>query len=234
MLGQKTRMWRRKIGRDDGVPVWTLMACVYMSLFPMSPTLTHLYSDSILLRYIPALTLPQLPPSGRGFIAKAMADAVKLSRNTALARTSPMSIFLASKGSTAWETSVKSRLETSTDEVPLGWRILEKDSKKDEKAEEKVKKPAGLLAGLWGRRTSNSPSTPPGQQQSTPSPNATAPEKAPPVPTQDQRSGMDDVKTPSGIPPTSQAPPQLFHERSLSQVRAVLLPPSFEPHSYTR
>lgn len=181
-------------------------------------------SDSILHRYIPALTLPQLLPSGRSFIAKAMADAVKLSRNTALARTGPMSIFLVSKGSTAWETSVKSRLETSVDEVPVGWRILEKGPKQDEKAEEKLKRPTGLLAGLWGRRTSNAPSTPPGQQQSTLSPNTTVPENAPPVPTQNQRSSLDGVKTPSGTPPTSQALPQPSHERSLSQVRAVLLP----------
>ncbi|KAH9995589.1 hypothetical protein BJV77DRAFT_229640 [Russula vinacea] len=67
--------------------------------------------DRLLLRYIPVLTLPQLLPSSRSFTAKAMADAVKLSRNTALARTSPMSTFLAAKGSTAWETSVKSRIE---------------------------------------------------------------------------------------------------------------------------
>ena len=183
MLGQKARTRPRKIGRDDGIPAWTLTACGSEFILYI-PTLMPLCSDSILLRHIPALTLPQLLPSGRSFIAKAMADAVKLSRNTAVARTGPMSILLVSKGSTAWETSVKSRLETSADEVPVGWRILEKDPKKDEKAEEKSKRPTGLLAGLWGRRTSNAPSTPPGQQQSTLSPNTTVPENAPPAPTQ--------------------------------------------------
>ena len=221
-LGQKARTRPRKIGRDDGIPAWTLTGCGSEFILYI-PTLMDLCSDSILHRYIPALTLPQLLPSGRSFIAKAMTDAVKLSRNTALARTGPMSFFLVSKGSTAWETSVKSRLETSADEVPVGWRILEKGPKQDEKAEEKLKRPTGLLAGLWGRRTSNAPSTPPSQQQSTLSPNTTLPENAPPVPTQNQRSSMDGVKTPSGTP-TSQALPQPFHERSLSQVRAVLLP----------
>ena len=161
-----------------------------------------------------------------------MADAVKLSRNTTLARTSPMSTFLAAKGSTAWETSVKSRLETPSDEVPLGWRILEKDHKKDERAEEKVKKPAGLLAGLWGRRAPNAPSNPLVPQQSTPSPNATAPEIEHPVPTQNQHPSTDGAKIPSGTAPTPQALPKPFHERTSSQVREV--PPPSPPYSPIR
>src|SRR6266403_430616 len=117
-------------------------------------------SDSLLLRYVPVLTLPQLLPSGKTFSAKAMADAVKLSRNTALARTSPMSTLLAAKGSTAWETSVKSRTEMPVDEVPSGWRILDKDPKKDEKAGDKVKKSTGLLAFFCGTRTTDRKSYP--------------------------------------------------------------------------
>jgi hypothetical protein len=142
--------------------------------------LIQVCSDNLLLRYIPTLTLPQLLTSGRSFTAKAMADAVKLSRNSAVACTSPMSTFLAAKGSTAWETSVKSRIETSVDEVPSGWRILEKDPKKDEKVDERVKKPAGLLAGLWSRRASSSPNNPPSQERTTPPPDSTAPENTPP------------------------------------------------------
>jgi hypothetical protein len=133
-------------------------------------------SDALMLRYVPSLTLPQVPPFGKSFTAKAMANSVKLSRNTALARTSPMSTFLAAKGSTAWETSVKSRIETSVDEVPLGWRILEKEGKKDEKVEEKARKPTGLLAGLWGRRTSGTTNSIPGTEQSTTPLSSIAPE----------------------------------------------------------
>ncbi|KAH9993740.1 hypothetical protein BJV74DRAFT_366792 [Russula compacta] len=173
--------------------------------------------DSLLLRYTPALTLPQLLPSRKSFTAKAMTDSVKLSRNTALARISPMSTFLATKGSTAWETSVKSRTETSVDEVPLGWRILEKDEKKSEKAEERVKKSVGLLAGLWSRRASSSPSNPPSQEQVTPSSNATAPEGAHPIQAQSQRSSMESVKSSIGTLPASQAIPQPTHARAPSQ-----------------
>ena len=177
-------------------------------------------SDSLLLRYAPVLTLPQLLPSRKSFTATAMADAVKLSRHAVLARTSPMSTLLAAKGSTAWETSVKSRTETSVDEVPLGWRILEKDTKKDEKAGDRVKKPTGLLASLWGRRTSSLPSTP-GPEQSIPSP-ASAPENAHPVEVLDQRPIVESVK---GSPVTVTTPqaPQLSAADTSSQVRAASL-----------
>lgn len=175
-----------------------------------------MYSDSLVLRYIPGLTLPQLPPSGRSFTAKAMADAVKLSRNTALARTSPMSTFLSAKGSTAWETSVKSRTETSVDEVPLGWRILEKDTKKDEKVGDRAKKPTGLLASLWSRKTSSLSSNPPDQEQSILPPDATAPENAnhAQAQAQDQRSTPVTVTTP-------QVSPQPSHAHASFQVRAA-------------
>ena len=162
-----------------------------------------MYSDTLLLRYIPALTLPQLPPPGRSFNAKAMADAVKLSRNTGLARTSPMSTFLAAKGSTAWETSVKSRTEKSVDEVPLGWRILEKDPKKDEKAGDRVKKPTGLLASLWNRKATSLPSNPPDQEQNIPSPDPATPENANAAQALEKRSTPVIVTTPPVSPQPS-------------------------------
>lgn len=57
-----------------------------------------------------------------------------------------MGHFLSGRGSTAWETSIKSRVEVVQDEVPAGWRIVEKE--KEEKVEEKTKKSGGLLANL--------------------------------------------------------------------------------------
>lgn len=216
-LGQKLKMWPKRTGRRGGIPVWTLMDCESITFLFYIPPLSHMYSDSLLLRYVPALTLPQLLPSGRSFTAKAMADAVKLSRNTALARTGPMSTLLAAKGSTAWETSVKSRTETSVDEVPSGWRILEKDLRKDEKAGDRVKKPTGLLAGLWSRRTPSLPSNTPGREHS---PDATAPENAHPTLAPDQRSIVDSVKA-SHVTP--QALPQPSPARASYQVRAASL-----------
>lgn len=152
-----------------------------------------------------------------------MADAVKLSRNTALARTSPMSILLAAKGSTAWETSVKSRTETPVDEVPSGWRILEKDTKKDEKAGDRVKKPTGLLASFWSRRTASLSSNPPSQEQSKPSADAAAPENAHPVQTLVQRSSMESVKISPLTMTTPQTPPRSSPVPVSSQVRVASL-----------
>jgi hypothetical protein len=180
-------------------------------------------SDALMLRYVPSLTLPQVPPFGRSFTAKAMADSVKLSRNTALARTSPMSTFLAAKGSTAWETSVKSRIESSVDEVPLGWRILDKEGKKDERVEETVRKPTGLLAGLWGRRTSGTPNPIPGAEQSTSPLSPLAPETAHSVQTPNQRSSMESVKSPSGTKPVSPTLLEPYSSSAPSQVQTIPL-----------
>ncbi len=198
------------------------MGCKSMAFCSMS-YLLHIYSDGLLLRYVPVLTLPQPLPLGKSFTARAMADAVKLSRNTALARTSPMSTLLAAKGSTAWETSVKSRTETPVDEVPLGWRILEKDLKKDEKAGDKVKKSTGLLASFWSRRTTSSPSYPPSQEQNSLSPDTTAPESPHPVSALDQRSSMESVKVSPITVTRPQTPAQPSPAPSSSQARAVSL-----------
>ena len=224
MHGQKLRIRPRKTGRGDCILVWMLMDCEFTTFCCIS-YLLYMYSDALFLRYVPVLTLPQLLPSGKSFSAKAMADAVKLSRNTALARTSPMSILLAAKGSTAWETSVKSRTEMPVDEVPSGWRILEKDPKKDEKAGDRVKRSTGLLASFWSRRaaTPSLPSNPPSQEQSNPSPDATAPENAHPVQTLVQHSSMESVKISPVTVTTSQTPPQSSPAPASSQVRVAPL-----------
>ncbi|KAI0027478.1 hypothetical protein K488DRAFT_90824 [Vararia minispora EC-137] len=111
--------------------------------------------DELTARYVPDLTLPQLTPFTQSFTGKATVNALKLSRNTPIAQSGPFAFFLAARGSTAWEASVKSRVDVVKDEVPAGWRIMEK--KEEEKVEEKAKKTGGLLASLWGRRTSSVP-----------------------------------------------------------------------------
>ncbi|KAA1468812.1 hypothetical protein DENSPDRAFT_543165 [Dentipellis sp. KUC8613] len=111
--------------------------------------------DSLRARYVPDMILPPLKTFNTTFTSKAMAESIKLSRNTMLARNSPMAHFLKARGSTAWENHVKSRVEVIHDEVPAGWRIVPKENQ--EKTEEKTKKPGGLLASLWHRRASSVP-----------------------------------------------------------------------------
>ncbi|THH13446.1 hypothetical protein EW146_g6770 [Bondarzewia mesenterica] len=113
--------------------------------------------DALMNRYTPSMTLPQLKTFPQSFTGKAMINSLKLSRNIPLSKSSPMANFLAAKGSVAWETSIKSRVDVVQDEVPAGWRIMEKDMER-EKVEEKTKRGGGgLLASLWNRRASSTP-----------------------------------------------------------------------------
>ncbi|TFK51711.1 hypothetical protein OE88DRAFT_1734754 [Heliocybe sulcata] len=93
--------------------------------------------------------------------AKEMLNAVRLTRNTRAAHISPMSYFTSSsKGSLAWEASVKLRASPAPDaDVPAGWKILEKRASLAQPVvvEEKPKK-SGLLSFL-SRRTSTQPVT---------------------------------------------------------------------------
>ena len=76
--------------------------------------------------YLPPLTLQPLARFSQTLTTTRMASTVKLTKNLPLARASPMSHYLAAKGSTAWEISVKERKEVVEDDVPVGWRIVEK------------------------------------------------------------------------------------------------------------
>ena len=69
-----------------------------------------------------------------------------------------MSHYLSAKGSTAWEISVKERKEVVEDDVPIGWRIVEKTPETAVADASKDKKSGGLFS-FWGRRQTQSPST---------------------------------------------------------------------------
>ncbi|KAI0320884.1 hypothetical protein OF83DRAFT_1168972 [Amylostereum chailletii] len=190
--------------------------------------------EALLVRYIPAMELPHLTPFTKSFTVKAMSNAIKLSRNATLARSSPMSTFLAAKGSTAWETSVKSRADVVKDEVPVGWRIVEKEEN-ERVDDEKTKKPGGgLLASIWNRRTSSiskeSPTKVSSPVQESPDNNAVL-----------ARSSVDSVRSTSSsitriTSPTTSAPSPSFPVApipSLSQTSPASYSeggiPSFEP-----
>lgn len=115
--------------------------------------LSCLYRDTLLETFLPPLTLQPPVRFSQALIAKRMATSVKLTKNISLARSSPMSHYLAAKGSTAWETSVKERKETVEDDVPVGWRIIEKATPATVQGA-KEKKASGGLFSFWGRRQS--------------------------------------------------------------------------------
>ncbi|KAI0741420.1 hypothetical protein C8Q80DRAFT_1194370 [Daedaleopsis nitida] len=104
--------------------------------------------------FLPPLTLQPRVRFPEALVAKRMATSVKLTKSLSLARDSPMSHYLAAKGSTAWETSVKKRKEVVEDDVPVGWRIVDKATSTSTTDPAKDKRTGGRLFSFWGRRQS--------------------------------------------------------------------------------
>lgn len=110
---------------------------------------------------VPADTV--LPPPmqySQTATAKAVNNALKLTRHMPLTRKSPMALLLSSKGSTDWEKSVKARKDIPVDDAPVGWRILEKDERTAITDAAHPKKLGTGLLSFWNRKSSSSvPST---------------------------------------------------------------------------
>lgn len=97
------------------------------------------------------LTLPPVTQFSKTFVSKQSIEALRLTRHMPMTRLSPIAIFLASKGSTSWEASVKSRPEVVQDDLaPPGWRVLSKGE--EPLVDDSRKKPSGGLLSFFGRR----------------------------------------------------------------------------------
>ncbi|KAG2042440.1 hypothetical protein BDR03DRAFT_1064164 [Suillus americanus] len=136
--------------------------------------------------------------------AKAVNNALKLTRHMPLTRKSPMALLLSSKGSTDWEKSVKARKDIPVDDTPVGWRILEKDERAAIADATHPKKPGAGLLSFWNRKASSS----------IPSADAKAEDVRPPL--LSARSSVDSMK------------PQAPEKRDTSPARtpAVFMPSS--------
>ncbi|TDL24016.1 hypothetical protein BD410DRAFT_897166 [Rickenella mellea] len=140
--------------------------------------------------------------------AKAMANGVKLSRNLPLAKSSPMSHLFATRGSSAWEQSVKNRVEVVKDDLPVGWRIVEQTPVAETKSVEE-KKGGGLLSSLFGRRNSTMPTASTSKEVSSTEPSKTSSSRSnSPRPSGDVRSSTDVARSPalSSMPSASASP----------------------------
>ena len=99
------------------------------------------------------MTLPLTVPFGKTFTMKHMSESLKLTRHHTSTRSSPMAIYLASKGSNSWETAVKAKpLVTSDDDIPLGWKTVN-SSVQDESPPDDGKKKVGGIFSFFSRRT---------------------------------------------------------------------------------
>ncbi|TFK18984.1 hypothetical protein FA15DRAFT_674863 [Coprinopsis marcescibilis] len=119
--------------------------------------LDSVVSDATLRMLLPEdLTLAMHKPFSQSFVYKRENEALKLSRNNLVTRKGPMTMYMASKGSTSWEASVKTRETSAADAVPVGWKIVPKeDQKMDDPKEKKVVGGGGLLS-FFSRRTASS------------------------------------------------------------------------------
>ncbi|KAF9462928.1 hypothetical protein BDZ94DRAFT_1260194 [Collybia nuda] len=104
------------------------------------------------------LTLPPYIHFSKTFTSKYLGESLRFTRHAATTRSSPMAIYFASKGSTAWETSIKSRPENLKDDLlPPGWRVIEKEKDSTFLVLDPKKKASGGLLSFFGRRGGPTP-----------------------------------------------------------------------------
>jgi hypothetical protein len=98
-------------------------------------------------------------PFEKTFTIKQLSEALRLTRHSLLTRSSPMALYMSSKGSTSWEASIKAKPNFTQDDItPAGWKILEPIKEDISTVDEGKKKGSGGLLSFFGRRTSNTPS----------------------------------------------------------------------------
>ncbi|KAL1745861.1 hypothetical protein HDZ31DRAFT_35505 [Schizophyllum fasciatum] len=157
--------------------------------------------DALVDRLVPQnVSLSGFTPFPKTATAKRMADTIRLTRHAALARSSPMYHLASSKGSLAWEASVKARPEYNEDAVvPTGWKILPKEERLEPLSPTEKKPAGGLFSSLFTRRSS----TPPVSATASASGTPRASMDAPRTPT---RASPASIKSPTApTPPIVQA-----------------------------
>ncbi|KAI5894756.1 uncharacterized protein SCHCODRAFT_02617722 [Schizophyllum commune H4-8] len=157
--------------------------------------------EALVDRLIPKdVSFSGFTPFPKSVTAKRMADTIRLTRHATLARLSPMHHLGSSKGSLAWEASVKARPEYNEDAVvPTGWKILPKEERLEPMSPTERKPAGGLFSSLFSRRSS----TPPVSAAASTSGTPRASMDAPRTPT---RASPASVKSPTtSTPPIMQA-----------------------------
>ena len=144
--------WRRGFDSVDGLYVTHSFVCC--------PVLIRdIHSNNLMDTLLPEYTFAPRVPFATSAIAKEMAKSLRLTRHSAVTRLSPMAHFMRSKGSSSdWEKAVKNRSDEVPDDMPVGWRIVEK--KEDAPAPAETKKKSGIFSSFWNRREGSITSIP--------------------------------------------------------------------------
>ncbi|KAL1658335.1 hypothetical protein GGF50DRAFT_67449 [Schizophyllum commune] len=175
--------------------------------------------DALVDRLIPQdVSFSGFTPFPKSVTAKRMAETIRLTRHATLARLSPMHHLGSSKGSLAWEASVKARPEYNEDAVvPTGWKILPKEERLEPMSPTERKPVGGLFSSLFSRRSS----TPPVSAAASTSGSPRASMDAPRTP---QRASPASVKS-----PTTSTPPVMQTTQSESAAAKPSAPPIISP-----
>ncbi|GJE91037.1 hypothetical protein PsYK624_071850 [Phanerochaete sordida] len=107
---------------------------------------------------VPELTLQPAAQFTKTAIVKNVAGCIRVTKNLPLSKASPMSHYLAAKGSTAWEAAVKQRKGGGEDDVvPVGWRIVENQNTGTLEHQSPTVPKSGGLFSFWSKRQSKPP-----------------------------------------------------------------------------
>lgn len=166
--------------------------------------LTFSPSSALLAQLLPAD--PTLPPTvqfSATVTAKAMNEALKLTRHLPASASSPLSRLLASKGSLEWQKSIRTAQDIVPDTTRVGWRVLEKEDRLSTIEESKPKKATSGFLSFWSRRASGiqvAPSETPVERSSSPA-GSSVEVKPVPQPSSSRPASPPEASTPPVPPP---------------------------------
>ena len=147
--------WRRGFDGVEGLYVACFPCCALVHI-------RYILSNNLIETFFPEHTFDPRVPFAKSAVAKEMTKSLRLTRHSAITRLSPMAHFMRNKGlSSDWEAAVKNRSDVVPDDMPVGWRIVEKKEGPSTLVE--TKKRPGLFSSFWNRRegsTSSLPNTP--------------------------------------------------------------------------
>jgi hypothetical protein len=144
--------WRRGFDSVEGLYVGCSLCCVPVLI-------CGIFSTNLTDALLPEHTFAPRVPFAKSAAAKEMVQSLRLTRHSAITRLSPMAHFMQNKGSSSdWETAVKNRSDVVPDDMPVGWRIIER--KEDAPAPVETKKRSGLFSSFWNRREGSTSSLP--------------------------------------------------------------------------
>ncbi|KAF9784995.1 hypothetical protein BJ322DRAFT_801842 [Thelephora terrestris] len=107
--------------------------------------------NTVIDALLPEYTFAPRVPFAKSATAKEMNRSLRLTRHSSITRLSPMAHFMLSKGSSSdWEAAVKNRSDEIPDDMPIGWRIVER--KEEASAPVEAKKRSSLFSSFWTRR----------------------------------------------------------------------------------